>query len=240
MELVFITGASSGIGAALVELVASLDGHVVATMSRSELDRAHHLSVDLSRPDQWDRAAAWMSATALRAAPTRLTLVHCAAVIEPIGFAGEVDSGLYATNVMLNSASPQVLGERFIGLALELSLPAAVVQISSGAARRAYPGMSSYAAAKAAIDHWTRSVGEERQLRDPAIKVMSIAPGVVATGMQDRIRTTDPDQLPSLDRFMQLKEEGTLREPSDVARDLWAIITDPATENGAVLDLRDL
>ena len=240
MELVFITGASAGIGAALTDLVDSLEERVVATMSRSELDGEHHLSVDLSRRDEWDRAAAWMAATARSVGPTGLTLVHCAAVIEPIGFAGEVDSEQYATNVILNSASPQVLGERFIGLALELSLPATVVQITSGAATRAYPGMSSYSAAKAAIDHWTRSVGEERQLRDAAVKVMAIAPGVVATGMQDRIRTTDPDQLPSLDRFMQLKEEGSLLEPSDVARGLWAVITDPATENGAVLDLRDL
>lgn len=240
MELVFITGASSGIGAGLFDLLVVEPETVVATISRSMMDTEHHLSADLSVPDEWDRAGAFMATTAESAAAKRITFVHCAATIEPIGFAGEVDAAAYSNNVVLNTASPQVLGERLIALALGMGIPATVVQISSGAATKPYPGLSSYCAGKAAIEHWTRTVGAELVRGDSGIKVMSIAPGVVATGMQKKIRSTSESNLPDLERFKRLETDGVLRDPAEVARQLWSLVKRPDIENGAVLDLRDL
>lgn len=240
MELVLISGASSGIGAGLLGLLADEPGTVVASISRSAIDGDHHLSADLSVPDDWDRVSAFMETTARTVGANRITFVHCAATIEPIGFAGEVDAAAYAKNVVLNSASPQVLGDRVIALAVRHGIPATVVQISSGAATKAYPGLSSYCAGKAAIEHWTRTVGSEMARRGNDIMVMAIAPGVVATGMQEKIRSTPKSSLPDLPRFERLKAEGDLADPTDVARRLWSVVKRPDVENGAVLDLRDL
>ncbi len=171
--------------------------------------------------------------------PGSLKFFHCAATLNPIGFAGEVDPGAYAANVVLNSASPQVLGDRFIAIAKRLGVPAVMVQISSGAATKPYPGWSSYCAAKAAVDHWTRTVGKELEERGEPITVVSVAPGVVETPMQAEIRGMHESHFPNVQRFRDLKSEGILRSPSEVARDLWALATREDLVNGAVLDLRD-
>ena len=239
MDLIFVSGASSGIGAALTAHLSPMPNVAVATFSRSELDSEHHLSVDLSDPGEWASVGDWMTSVADQVQPNALWFFHCAATLNPIGFAGEVDAEAYAANVVLNSASPQVLGDRFIALAKRLAVRAVMVQISSGAATKPYPGWSSYCAAKAAVDHWTRTVGKELEERGDPITAISVAPGVVETPMQAEIRGMHESDFPNVQRFRDLESEGILRSPSDVARDLWALATRDDLENGAVLDLRD-
>ncbi len=239
MDLIFVSGASSGIGAALTAHLSSIPDVVVATFSRSDVEAAHHLSVDLAEPSEWARVAGWMESVVDRVRPNALWFFHCAATLNPIGFAGEVDPDAYASNVVLNSASPQVLGGRFVALAKRIAVPAVMVQISSGAATKPYPGWSSYCAAKAAVDHWTRTVGKELENRGQPITVVSVAPGVVETPMQAEIREMDEADFPNVQRFRDLESEGILRSPAEVAGELWELATRPDLENGAVLDLRD-
>lgn len=239
MDLIFVSGASSGIGAALTSHLSPMPEVTVATFSRSEVDSAHHLSADLSKPTEWSRVAGWMESVVSRVRPGALWFFHCAATLNPIGFAGEVDGDAYASNVVLNSASPQVLGDRLIDIAKRFDLPAVVVQISSGAATKPYPGWSSYCAAKAAVDHWTRTVGRELEARGEPITVVSVAPGVVETPMQAEIRGMHESDFPNVQRFRDLESEGILRAPDDVARELWDLATRLDLENGGVLDLRD-
>ena len=222
MDLVFVSGASSGIGAALTAHLSRMPDVAVATFSRSDVDSEQHLSVDLSEPGEWASVGNWMASVADRIQPNALWFFHCAATLNPIGFAGEVDADAYASNVVLNSASTQVLGDRFIALAKRLAVPAVMVQIS-----------------KAAVDHWTRTVGEELEHRDQPITVISVAPGVVETPMQAEIRGMHESDFPNVQRFKDLKSEGILRSPAEVARELWAVATRTDLENGSVLDLRD-
>jgi benzil reductase ((S)-benzoin forming) len=239
MDLIFVSGASSGIGAALTAHISSMPETTVATFSRSGVDSAHHLSVDLSDPGEWGGVGRWMESVVDRVRPGAMWFFHCAATLNPIGFAGEVDPEAYASNVVLNSASPQVLGDRFVAIAKRVGVPAVMVQISSGAATKPYPGWSSYCAAKAAVDHWTRTVGMELENRRQPITVVSVAPGVVETPMQAEIREMDESDFPNVQRFRDLESEGILRSPHEVARELWDLATRPDLENGAVLDLRD-
>ncbi|MDH3250568.1 MAG: SDR family NAD(P)-dependent oxidoreductase, partial [Acidimicrobiia bacterium] len=179
-----------------------------------------------------------MASVADEVRPTALRFFHCAATLNPIGFAGEVDADAYTANVVLNSASPQVLGGSFIALATRLGVPAVMVQISSGAATKPYPGWSSYCAAKAAVDHWTRTVGKELENRGLPITVVSVAPGVVETPMQAEIRGMHESDFPNVQRFRDLESEGILRAPEVVAQELWDLAIRSDLENGAVLDLR--
>jgi benzil reductase ((S)-benzoin forming) len=57
--------------------------------------------------------------------------------------------------------------------------------------------------------------------------------------MQEQIRSTSNQDFPEVQRFVELHEEGVLRPPEEVARELWSLL-DGELENGAVLDLRDL
>jgi benzil reductase ((S)-benzoin forming) len=234
--LTIVTGASAGLGRALLR--AAPAGHRVdVSRSGPPPEADEHLTADLADPASWAVVGAAFERFATRTDLERIVLIHNAGTLEPIGFAGEVDADAYTANVLLNSAAPQVLGHRFLAAVQELDLRRELVQLSSGAARTAYPGWSSDGAAKAAVDQWVRSVGEEQQRRG-GVRVLSIAPGVVATGMQELIRTTDERDLPNVARFHELHDQGQLEDPDDVAARLWRLLDEDDDASGSVLDLR--
>ena len=166
-------------------------------------------------------------------------LVHNSGMLTPIGFAGEVDPAAYRRNVLLNSAAPQILGDAFLRAWSRSEAEGVVLMISSGAGSTAYQGWSSYCAGKAALDHWVRTAGMEQQGRGGRCRLLAVAPGIVATAMQEEIRRVSPDRFPNVGRFVKLHESGELRRPMQVAREIWALL-DRDLENGAVVDLRDL
>ena len=234
-----VSGGSSGLGRSL--LLAAPDGASLVDISRSGAQglarEVTHLAVDLSDPGSWDRWREWIAGEARRPEWSRITCIHAAGTLEPIGFAGEVDGAAYARNVLLNSAAGQVLGEAFLAAVAPLAdVRRELVMISSGAARTAYPGWSAYGAGKAALDQWARAVAAEQERRG-GVRVHSIAPGVVATAMQAHIRGMDAADFPPVDRFRQLHADGRLEDPDDVARRLWALLDGDTTE--PVVDLRD-
>jgi benzil reductase ((S)-benzoin forming) len=235
-RLIIVTGASSGIGAGLV---AAAGDATVASVSRRAAP-GHHLSVDLSDPGSWDGLGTWMAGLITDRAWDWVGLVHCAATIIPVGFAGEVDPEAYAANVILNSAAPQVIGELFLAAMADVTARGVLCQISSGAGSKPYPGWSGYSAGKAAVDHWCRTVGIEQAQRGDRIKVISLAPGVVDTDMQTAARSAPSDRFPNVERFKMLHAEGRLQDPADVGRRIWDLLVDADFPNGSVLDLREL
>jgi benzil reductase ((S)-benzoin forming) len=168
----------------------------------------------------------------------RAVFIHAAGTLDPIGFAGEVDTGAYAANVILNSAAGQVLGHLFLAAARGVGATRHLVMLTSGAARSVYPGWSSYGAAKAAVDQWVRNVGAEQSIRG-GVQVLAVAPGTVDTGMQAQLRATAPEDFPSRQRFLDLRAAAKLADPDAVGRDLWRLL-DAGLENGSVVDLRNL
>lgn len=234
--LVIITGASRGIGRAVADAV-PFPARVL-DVSRSGADGLEHITADLATPQGWTALGGALRREFDGFEGDRAVLVHCAGTLTPIGFVGEVDDELYAANVMLNSAAGQVIGHHFLAATAHLDCRRELVMISSGAASSVYPGWSAYCAGKAALDHWVRVTGREQAQRAGAL-VVAIAPGVVATEMQAEIRAQDPEDFPAVERFRQLHDDGELRDPDEVARELWQVL-DRGPDNGAVLDLRDL
>lgn len=236
--LVIVTGGSAGIGRALL---AHAPPGTRVDVSRSGPPDAgtDHLAADLADPAGWDQVARDLTDRIAAAADVdRVTVVLNAGVIDPIGPAGQVDHAAYARSVLLNGSAPQVLGERLLAALQDHPAPRReLVTISSGAARTAYPGWSAYGAAKAATDHWVRTVAEEQARTDRPVRVLAVAPGVVATAMQQAIRRTDEDAFPSVGRFRDLHADGALADPDDVAVRFWQRLDDP--DAGPVTDLRD-
>jgi benzil reductase ((S)-benzoin forming) len=235
-RLLIVTGASSGIGAGLVEAAGSV---TVASVSRRP-GPGIHLRADLADPASWTEVGAWIRRLAATKDWDWVGLVHGAATITPIGFAGEVETGDYVHNVLLNTAAPQVIGHGYLEAMADVTSHGCLCLISSGAASTTYPGWSSYCAAKAAVDQWCRTVGIEQEERGGRIRVMSVAPGVVDTGMQTQIRAVPVERFPPVARFHALESGGLLQDPVDVGRRLWELINRIDIANGAVLDLRTL
>lgn len=236
-DLVFITGASRGLGAALAGTVPF--PAFVVDISRSGGPNAEigHIGVDLSEPSAWEPLGDEIRSLVGEHDPNRTVMVHNAGVLEPIGFAGEVDTEAYVSNVVVNSAAGQVLGHLYLQAVAGRPGRHELIMISSGAARGVYPGWSSYGAAKAALDQWVRNVGAEQEIRG-GVTVAAIAPGVVDTGMQELIRDTDQADFPSVERFWDLKRDGDLADPETAASKVWKAI-ESGLANGSVVDVRD-
>lgn len=232
----WISGASSGIGAALAAGV-PWPARVI-DISRRGAPGLEHLAADLADPASWADVAATFAEEVAAHQGGRVVFVHAAGSLDPMGFAAEVDAGAYARNVMLNSAAAQVLGQAFVSAAAGRRGRRQLVLLTSGAARSVYPGWSSYGAAKAAVDQWTRTVGAEQAIRG-GVEVVAVAPGTVDTPMQRRIRETSEAAFPRRQRFVDLHEGGKLADPAEVAARIWHLL-DSGLDNGAVVDLRDL
>jgi benzil reductase ((S)-benzoin forming) len=235
--LIWISGASGGIGQALARTVPWGPARVIG-IGRTPLGGIEHVAADLSDPAAWPVVGESFRRELDGFDGERVVFVHAAATLDPMGFVGEVDADTYARNVLLNSASPQVLGHMFVAAARDVPAKRNLVILTSGAARTVYPGWSSYGAAKAAVDQWVRNVGAEQSSRG-GVQVMAIAPGTVDTAMQSVLRRTSADDFPSRQKFVDLHADGKLSDPDAVARDIWGLV-DRGLDNGSVVDLRDL
>jgi benzil reductase ((S)-benzoin forming) len=236
-SLVWISGASSGIGRALAATV-PWDGARLIGVSRRPPAVGEHLEADLAEPASWELVGRSFRRELAGWSGERVVFVHAAGVIDPIGFAGEVDGDAYLRNVILNSAAGQVLGHLFLAATRHVDARRHIVMLTSGAAKSVYPGWATYGAGKAALDQWVRDVGAEQELRGGA-QLVAVAPGTVDTAMQQRLRETPERDFPKRQKFVDLHREGELTDPERVAERIWELL-DRSLENGAVVDLRDL
>lgn len=237
-SLVWISGASSGIGQALAKTV-PWDGARVIGISRGRPEGAiEHLPADLADPSTWSAVGASFRRELDGFAGEHVAFLHAAGTVDPMGFAAEVDSEAYTRNVLLNSAAAQVLGQLFLAAVGSRSARRYLVMLTSGAAASVYPGWSSYGAGKAAIDQWVRNAGAEQDERG-GVQVLAIAPGTVDTGMQEQLRRSAEADFPSRQKFVDLHARGKLSDPQDVAAQIWTLI-DSGLDNGSVVDLRKI
>lgn len=235
--LVIITGGSSGLGLALAQNV-PFPAHVAEVSRSGGGDGSiNHIHADLSQPTTWLGVGDAMRRMIEDHDPHRAVFIHAAGTLQPIGFAGNVETDAYTDNVLLNSAAGQVLGHLFLDAIEGRSGLFDLVMISSGAASGVYPGWSSYGAGKAALDQWVRTVGAEQRARG-GVRVSSIAPGVLATSMQSQIRDTTERDFPEVARFRALHEDRILVEPDVAARRIWDLI-ERGIDPGTVTDIRD-
>lgn len=236
-NLIWITGASAGIGEALTSSVPWPDSRVIG-ISRGPAQGIEHLPADLARPESWREVGDALRRELAGFGGDRVVLIHSAGTLDPIGFAGDVDPAEYLTSIMLNCVAGQVIGANFVEATAGLAASRSLVMISSGAAHKVYPGWSAYGASKAALDQWVRIVGAEQEIRG-GVRVFGIAPGVVDTGMQTQLRSTDEHQFPTRQRFIDLHSDGLLAPAGEVATMIWELVDD-GVENGSIVDLREV
>jgi benzil reductase ((S)-benzoin forming) len=237
-DLVVITGASSGLGKALAETVPFPATLVDISRSGPSVDGVEHIPADLSDPASWVEVDKELERLLATHDPERVVFIHAAGTLSPIGFAGEVDTAAYTANVLLNAAAGQVLGHMFLSAVKDREGTFDLVMIGSGAAQGVYAGWSAYGAGKAALDQWVRNVGAEQAQRG-GVRIASIAPGVVATAMQEEIRDSSEHDFPTVSRFHALHDDGVLVEPKVAASRIWETI-ERGLETGSVIDVRSI
>jgi len=238
-----VTGHTRGLGAALAEQLLTRDVAVLG-LSRSQnptlkarfATQLEEIELPLAEPA---RVAQWLASDALRrfvSGAQTVLLVNNAGMVEPIGPIEGQDPANIPDAVSLNVATPLMLASALAAAAVEAS-DRRIVHISSGAARNAYPGWSIYCATKAALDHHARAVALDA---NRALRICSLAPGVIDTDMQAQIRGSGEEQFPMRARFEDLKRNGQLSTPEQCATQLIDYALSDAFGQTPVADIREI
>ena len=160
-------------------------------------------------------------------------LVNNAGTVQPVGALDSQDPMAVAMAVGLNVTAPLMLSAAVAKA--QHPEECRILHVSSGAGRNAYPGWSIYCATKAALDHHARAVALDAR---PGVRICSLAPGVIDTGMQAEIRATPVQRFPMRARFADMKQNGQLRTPADCGRDVADYLLAPGFGEEPVDDLR--
>ena len=227
-------GLGAGIAAALLARGASVLG--VARGTNAALAGIEEASVDLADAQA---VARWLDSGALARfldGATQAVLVNNAGIVTPVGPPGRHGAAALAQAVGINVTAALMLSDAFVA-ATAACPDRRIAHVSSGAGRNAYAGWSVYCATKAALDMHAQAVALDRV---PGLRIASVAPGVIDTGMQAQIRGTDAADFPALERFIELDQQGALASPESTGAQLADYIAGPRFGIDQVTDLRTL
>jgi len=249
MHVYFVTGASKGIGLAISKELLQ-ENNIIVCVARTKNEellkcaeeqkcKLIFLEYDLAESSGLHALMKEMLSF-IQENPQSVTLINNAGVIDPIGRAENNDHEAIIKSIAVNLTAPMVLTSTFIKQLESQNVPKKVINISSGAGRHPYSGWSSYCAGKAGLDHYTRVVSEEQKHVPNGVKVISVAPGIIDTGMQEKIRESDKEDFELLDRFVEYKEQSKLSSPEQTAKKLIQIIqSETFNDLEAIIDIRD-
>jgi benzil reductase ((S)-benzoin forming) len=214
---VVLTGVSRGLGAAFFDELAGRGDRVLGLgrsftdgqrdLASAEPDRILLHPADLADPGTLPEVE---TLRGFLAGTDEAVLIHNAGTVEPIGPTGSLPPGAVTTAVAVNLTAPMLLTNAFLA-AGPASAASRVLFISSGAAHRVIEGWSVYSATKRGTEMFFDTVAVER----PDAYVVSVNPGVMDTGMQATLRSSE---FPERDRYVDLYERGRLPSATDVAR----------------------
>ena len=242
MNLAIVTGTTKGLGAALADVLAADANSFVVTLSRAPTTATgpFNFNLDVSDLTAIEPAFALVVACIGHQHFDRAVLINNAGVASPVGAFDQIDATAIGQNLIVNVAAPMVLTRLFALATRSLAAQRLVVNISSGAAKRAMAGWSAYCASKAALEMATRVAAIEASSFDPTLAICSLAPGVIDTPMQALIRRASETEFPDVARFRAMKAKGALRDAHDVARDIVNLIETNRLTNGGNFDIREL
>jgi len=248
-HLTILTGASRGMGRAIAEQLCRADA-LVLCISRGRPDALDALarergatlmqwSADLADPAPVAaRLRAWLGERDGKQSASA-TLINNAGVIGGTGPLDAAGAVAIATALRVDLEAPMQLTAAFIAATSGWNIPRKVLNISSGSGRRPMAGAALYCAAKAGMDHFSRCVALEQAGRANAVRIVSLAPGIIDTDMQTELRAGDPLAFPERDNFVRMKDSGALTTPADAARRVLTYLARPNFGDQPVADVRD-
>lgn len=239
MKAFIITGVSKGIGLELAKQL-SRAGHFVVGIARTEreLEGMKFIQADLSKPKNLESLVNEIIESAAQSIGS-FTLINNAGMVDPIGLIGAVSAEEMTKAIAVNLTAPMIISNTFISKLKGFEGSKRIVNISSGAGRNAYEGWGTYCATKAGLDHFSRVVALEQLNAKHPVEIVSIAPGIIDTGMQEAIRASNEEAFPLLERFIDYKEQGLLSSPEQTAQKLISFIENKDfKEVGPIVDIR--
>jgi len=222
MKFAFITGTSSGMGKAAANELLSR-GWEVAGASRRESDISHsnftHLKIDLRDLESFvPEITKKLKSKISDEKYERIALINNAASAGELLRLEELDQGKLQDIYTLNLIAPVWLTGFFYKHKLESSR-LRIIDISSGAAHTALPGLAAYCGTKAALSMSGKVFAEENR-EDRNMAIMSYEPGTVDTEMQVQLKDQSPEKFPSYNLFKSFRDNNMLVKPEIVVKDI--------------------
>ncbi len=213
MNLYIITGASSGLGKAMHDIL-NINKNITIDISRKS--KSH--PCDLSKLSTIPSIVGQIFSTYNQHNFNSLTLINNAGVVKPISPLGAFKNNHeIISSINLNLTAPVLLSNEFLKQTSDYKGELKIVNISSGVAKRPKAYWAPYSAAKAGLENFSECLAQEQENR---CKVFCLDPGLIDTDMQKNIRNTNKEDFPGVSRFKDFKEQGYLSSPIDVAQRL--------------------
>lgn len=247
LHLTILTGGSRGMGLAMGQQLLQ-EGQQLLSLSRQTSAALQKCASSSAMLEQWSADLADPLPVAQRlgdwlrklqpAHYASLTLINNAGVIPPVVPLSALQGSDIAHAMRVGLEAPMVLTAAFLAASAHWTAPRKVLNISSGLGRRAMASQASYCAAKAGIDHFSRSVALDEALAPHGARICALAPGVIDTDMQVHLRSADPKDFPDQGNFAQLKQGGQLTSPEQAAARVLAWLKRPDFGDTVVADVR--
>jgi 3-oxoacyl-[acyl-carrier protein] reductase len=231
---IVITGASSGLGAALTTAL-SRDGHRLFICARrrdklaqvsAESPNSSYFQCDVSSETEVKQLFNQIGVVAASID----VVIHCAAVSGPVGIVTEVDSDAWLAALNANLFGTFLVVKHAIQLMRPESRPR-VILLSGGGAFDPMPNLSAYGVSKAGIVRLAETLAAELAPRNIAVNVL--APGFIATEFFDSIiaagAKSGGELYQTILRLMRSWKDEDLRVPIDCARFLISDEAGPLT-----------
>jgi benzil reductase ((S)-benzoin forming) len=228
---VFVTGVSKGLGRAIANYYLN-SGITVVGIGRShdfEDPNFSFIYCDLSDPMKVEKLD-------FSSIDDEVIFINNAGILGNIQRLTDQENPDSTEVMNVNAIAPMLLS-RSIARAVSPDKTLTIINISSGAGRRAIPSWASYCASKAALDRFSETFLLEEREKGRIIKVFSVAPGVIDTSMQEKIRNSSSFDFSSVERFIELKNNGELRSETQVVKALMELIKTSNEDSPVVCSL---
>jgi benzil reductase ((S)-benzoin forming) len=235
--IVWITGATSGIGESLARTCPWPDTEIISISRRDHPD-LQTVRFDLTDMASWNAVGEHFAQRLATFRGKRAVLIHNALHYWGRAFVGEGEHEKHRTEIIANVVSPLVLGDLFIRAsapAVDAGVDVGLVQMSSASARIVYPGITIYGAAKAAMEQWVRGVRKEREHRGKGPWVVAVRPGFVDTPAARREAELPPDTHPGVPGIAEAVRTGNMLAADESARLIWGALPDEAKAKPVLL-----
>ena len=239
MKKIIITGHSNGLGKALTKYYLQQQYSVLG-LSRSLInlelsEKLQQYTIDLSDAQAIEKLFSDGLINHFIADADNIILINNAGTVLPNAIVGSQRPSEIIQAISLNITAPLLLSNYLVSIKPK-NTKLKIVHISSGAGRKFYPGWSVYGATKAALDQHAQCIAAEQH---PKVQIASIAPGVVDTSMQAKIRSESKALFPMVGKFNDLKQNNLLSDPAEVSQKIANLIDAPNFGQQIIDDVRD-
>ncbi len=231
-KVAFISGASRGIGAGMAERFAEAGLRLVLCSRTPPVLESGELVLARSLDARDEKGLEELVGLAEERFGGIDLWINNAGVLDPIQPIRDVALEDFREHIDINLTGVFVGSRAYIRHLRRLDRGGVLINMSSGAAWNPYAGWGAYCAGKAGVERLTEVIAiEEAEI---GLRAHSIAPGVVDTAMQSRIRESTPEDFPDVERFRERKRDNAFNSARYVAERFLAIAFDPACRPDSV------